>query len=312
MDTVDARFLQSARKGTYRGLSQRDVHGVHGVQPGSLEWLQTILKVSGSGSDGGAWQCPAHPDATPSLAVNRGRDGHPVIVCRSAGCDAREILAALCLGIGHLYRPPDMTPEQWLRFASVQVDYPPLVRRPHRRLDSSFRLVGTHEYGPDFLLERWRNAAGAKEPQWWSRNQRGEMVPGLLGRHLTDLPLYRQRDISICAATGDQLYLVESESSVDALNQAGHYATTWAGGAANPPLPQLIAQLSWPRFRPGQVQVVADHDTAGIRCAHRILGALPDASGWLPPQEGHDIRDTLSADRALGTLLPLPTLGASQ
>jgi hypothetical protein len=33
--------------------------------------------------------------------------------------------------------------------------------------------------------------------------------------------------VQICAATGDPLYVVESESSVDALNKAGHYTVTW-------------------------------------------------------------------------------------
>ena len=77
----------------------------------------------------------------------------------------------------------------------------------------------------------------------------------------------------IVAATGDTLHLVESESSVDALNSGGHYATTWAGGATTPPLAKLAA--------------------------------VPHATGWLPPRPGHDVRDVIATDRTLTTLRPI-------
>ena len=52
----------------------------------------------------------------------------------------------------------------------------------------------------------------------------------------SELPLYHESDVRICAATGEPLFVVESESSVDALNKAGRDGTTWAGGAGTPPL----------------------------------------------------------------------------
>ena len=81
----------------------------------------------------------------------------------------------------------------------------------------------------------------------------------------------------ICAATGDPLYVVESESSVDALNKAGHYAVTWPGGAAAPPLTKLAGVLA----ALSDVRVVADHDESGIRCARTILTSVRHATGWL-------------------------------
>jgi hypothetical protein len=104
------------------------------------------------------------------------------------------------------------------------------------------------------------------------------------GAPTSDLPLYRESDVRICAATGDPLYVVESESSVDALNEAGHYTVTWPtpGGAAAPPLTKLAGVLA----AVSDVRVVAEHDKSGIRCARTILTAVPHATGWLPPRAG--------------------------
>ena len=123
-------------------------------------------------------------------------------------------------------------------------------------------------------------------------------VPGLGGSPTSRLPLYREPDVRICAATDEPLYVVESESSVDALNNAGHYGTTWAGGASTPPLANLSTALA----DVPDVRVIADHDAPGIRCAQAILTAVPHATGWLPPQPSTDVRDLLATDPTLDTL----------
>lgn len=273
-------------------------------QLGPAEWLTALLAGTGSGTDGRQWQCPAHPDATPSLSVREGQAGQALVICR-AGCAAAAVLATLRLGTRALYQPPRITPDGWITLANVAVSYPPLEQPRHGR-DPGERLESVHDYGGRFLLERWRSASGRKRLAWCRRGERGEWIPGLGGTPLTALPLYQSAQARMGAAVGETLYVVESESSVDALMRAGHYSTTWAGGASSPPLAKLAYLLG----NVADLRVVADHDEPGIRCARRILAALEHATGWLPPRPGGDVRDVLPTDPRLSTLLPLERHGA--
>jgi hypothetical protein len=265
-------------------------------------WIRSLLDVVGSGTDGQQWQCPAHRDSTPSLGVDTGRNGAALVHCL-AGCPIDEILAALALRPAHLFAPPDCAPAEHARAKALRwrLRFPPLVL-PRSGSDPTERLVAVHDYGPDYRLERWRSSSDAKRRLvWFRRDDRGAWIPGLGGRLLGALPLYREHHVGITAATGDPLFVVESESSVDALEQAGHYGTTWAGGASTPPLAKLATALAGVP----DVRVVADHDEPGIRCAHVVLAAVPHASGWVPPTPGHDVRDLLATDRNLATLQPI-------
>jgi hypothetical protein len=263
-------------------------------------WLVEALVASGAGSDGHCFQSPSYRDATPSLSLTAGRVG--VVLFCHAGCPVEAVLAALGLRLRNLYVPPPMAAAEWLAFAGVHIDYPPLVLAP-AGTDPTERLEAVHDYGPDYRLERWRSSSGAKRLLWFRRDPAGCWIPGLGGIPTLSLPLYREPDVRICAATGEPLYIVESESSVDALNRAGHYGTTWAGGASTPPLAKLATALA----DVSDVRVVADHDESGIRCAQAILTAVPHATGWIPPTQGHDVRDVLMLDPALAKLLVYPT-----
>ena len=162
-----------------------------------------------------------------------------------------------------------------------------------------------HEYGSRFQLLRWRTPGGRKRLVWERLDDAGAWIPGLGGLPTSALPLYREPDTMFAAAAGDPLFVVESESSVDALNRAGHYATTWPGGASSPPLERLTAALAGVP----DVRIVADHDDAGLRCARRVLVAVPHATGWLSPGPGDDVRDLLEHDPRLRTLRRLPPEG---
>src|SRR5262249_7464486 len=52
----------------------------------------------------GQWECPAHDDRTPSLAVTQGRVG--VLLYCFAGCEVGAIAAALGLSMGVLFDEP--------------------------------------------------------------------------------------------------------------------------------------------------------------------------------------------------------------
>lgn len=57
------------------------------------------------------WQakCPAHPDKSPSLAINEGRDGRVLVRCW-AGCETGDILAALNLTMRDLFSGEPLNP----------------------------------------------------------------------------------------------------------------------------------------------------------------------------------------------------------
>ena len=63
--------------------------------------LARLDKVRQSGSE---WQalCPAHDDKNPSLSIKEGDDGVLLVKCHT-GCTARDIVAAVGLGLGDLF-----------------------------------------------------------------------------------------------------------------------------------------------------------------------------------------------------------------
>lgn len=166
---------------------------------------------------------------------------------------------------------------------------PPLERKPGRSLrESDYRLEAVHYYGPDFRMLRWRKGA-AKEVRWESRNELGEMVPGLLGRPVASLPIYPERDVIAAVALGDPVVICESESSCDALVDVGVLATTWAGGASAVQVPALRRVVDgYPRL-----VVIPDHDGPGM-AALDVLRAAGLAPRVVLPEPGEDARDLLN------------------
>lgn len=57
---------------------------------------ETIAKALGGHRAGATWmaRCPAHDDSSPSLAISAGSNGKVLVRCH-AGCDQREVIAAL-------------------------------------------------------------------------------------------------------------------------------------------------------------------------------------------------------------------------
>lgn len=137
---------------------------------------------------------------------------------------------------------------------------------------------------------RFRHRSGDKQVRWESLNTAGERAPGLLGRPQSDLLLYRFTDLRPGALAGETIYLVESESSADALMRAGLYATTWPGGAGDPPEGQIKPMLG---HLGDQVVIVPDHDTAGLACARKLHAWLP-AARLVLGTPGEDARDILA------------------
>jgi putative DNA primase/helicase len=58
---------------------------------------EIIAKALGGRKAGGAWMacCPAHEDREPSLSITDVKGGKVLVRCH-AGCDQRQVIAALC------------------------------------------------------------------------------------------------------------------------------------------------------------------------------------------------------------------------
>lgn len=199
-------------------------------------------------------------------------------------------------------RPPGL----WARARCSHIALPPMtvVSSPQA---AGYRHECFHYYGDRFRKERLRQpTSGRKEVRWEARHPSGgEWVPGLLGTKEAELPLYRERDLTMAIGAGEPILLVESESSADALVKVGIYATTWAGGAGSPPLDTLRRVLG----DYDRVVFVADADDAGRHCgttlatlgivAHVVPG---DAVGGAAGDDARDLLARLGAAR-LSTLV---------
>lgn len=73
-----------------------------------IEALAQLNRVNQSGPNRATTRCPAHEDRYPSLSIKRGKD-RALIHC-FAGCDYRDILAALDLTPGDLFDDPRSAP----------------------------------------------------------------------------------------------------------------------------------------------------------------------------------------------------------
>jgi hypothetical protein len=98
----------------------------------------------------GRWmaRCPAHGDRSASLSIRRGRKG-TLLHC-FAGCDARDVLAAVGLRLADLYDGPPATPEQWMKMDR------------QRAADERRRRSGAELERDVYRLESIRNQLGAK------------------------------------------------------------------------------------------------------------------------------------------------------
>ena len=266
-----------------------------------VAWFEELLAAAGSARVGGKWQCPAHGLAgehSTSLRLARGHGGRALLFCHG-GCDWRDVLRALMLSPDTLWTQPATSPARHARFYLRRMKFPApkLAGNGGTRAKRGFRFEAEHPYAawddvrtPIAWKLRYRHpGTGAKEVFWESLNPRGERVPGLLGRPQADLALYLQHDLAPALAAGERIVLVESESSVDALVRAGLYATTWCGGAADPPLRQLVHVLGGH----ADVLIVPDNDDAGRRAGDAVAAALPRARTRLG-EPGEDARDLLT------------------
>lgn len=258
-----------------------------------VRWVEALLATLGAHRTGKKWQCPAHAtvgEHSVSLRLARGDDGRLLLFCH-AGCDWRDILRALKLPGSVLMVAPPTPPAKHARFYLRAMKFPEPKSGGGSPSERGFRFEAEHAYGqPAFAWKiRLRHpTTREKEITWESLNPKGERVPGLLGRKQADFPLYLEKDVRMAMAAGEPVILCESESSVDALGKAGWYATTWAGGAADPPVERIRELLG----NHGETLLIPDNDDAGRRCAEKLIRAAT-VRHLLMGDPGEDARDLL-------------------
>ena len=183
---------------------------------------------------GGGWiaRCAAHDDKDPSLSL-RDADGKVLVHCL-AGCDQRTVIAAL--------RERGLWPEnQSTRRSPITATYD-YTDETGQLL---YQVVRTDPKG---FFQRRPDGCGG-----WI-NKKGERQV-----------LYRMREV----LEAPIVFVVEGEKDAETLRDQGFVATTNAGGAKAPWLPQFTEAL-----RGREVILIPDNDPPGRQRVLTIARAL--------------------------------------
>lgn len=197
-------------------------------------------------------RCPAHDDHDPSLSLCD-KDGKVLVRCH-AGCDQRTVIETL--------KARGLWPD----------------REPSRRPS----IAATYDYTDEdggLLYQVVRT-----EPKgFFQRRPNGD--GGWINRKCSRQVLYHLREV----LEAPIVFVCEGEKDADTLRDHGFVATTNAGGANAPWLPQYTEAL-----RGRDVILIPDNDPPGLRRVTRIARALFGNVGRLIILElegGKDVTD---------------------
>lgn len=248
-----------------------------------------LARLDGVKRSGSEWKarCPAHPDKTPSLSVDLGKNGGVVVHCH-AGCKTSDVLAALKVTAADLFpsnghRPPPARP----------------------------RTLGTPTATYDY-----RDAAGALvyqavrfEPKDFRQRRPDPSAPGGWIWNLDGVPrvLYRLADV-LAADAAETVFFCEGEKDADAGAALGLLTTTNSEGAGK------LRPEAAEALRGRSVAILPDNDDPGRDGAAKTAALLAHVAAdvrvvTLPglPKAG-DLADWLAAG---GTVEDLARLAAA-
>ena len=197
----------------------------------SADSIARALKARRSGA-GWMAKCPAHDDHNPSLSI-RDADGKVLLHCH-AGCGQREVIEAL-------------------KGKGLWAERPAKPRR---------KIVATYDYTDEaghLLYQVLRT-----EPKgFFQRRPDGE--GGWINKKSKRQVLFHLREV----VEAPIVFVVEGEKDAETLRSQGFVATTNAGGAEAPWLPEFSDALAG-----REVIVIPDNDKPGRDRAARIARAL--------------------------------------
>jgi putative DNA primase/helicase len=199
--------------------------------------FESLVRALGARRSGSAWMapCPAHEDRDPSLAI-REVDGQVLVHCH-AGCAQRDVVQALkARGLW------ETAPERiWAKRIVAIYDY------TNAAGELLYQIV---RFAPKDFRQRRPDGRGG----WiWKKH------PNQVLYHLPEI------------LEAPIVFVVEGERDVETLRAHGFVATTNAGGAKAPWLPQFTEAL-----RGREVILMPDADQPGrarvVRIARALLG----------------------------------------
>ncbi len=209
---------------------------------------------------GSSWmaKCPAHNDNNPSLSI-REKDGRVLVRCH-AGCAQGDVIAAL--------RDLGLWPERGELAAGDRIE----AVYDYTAADGTLLYQIVRKTGKKFL-QRYADGAGG----WvWKKHP--------------DQVLYHLPEVIENAI----VFIVEGEKDVEKLREHGFVASTNAGGAKAPWLPQYTEALAG-----REVIIVPDNDAPGWERATRIARALLGTAARIRvldlPTNTKDISDWFAA-----------------
>jgi DNA primase len=191
---------------------------------------------------GSTWmaKCPAHDDRNPSLSINQ-KNGKILVKC-FAGCEQQQVIAALTvLGL----------------WESISLSFDQRFERVYQYSDEYgnplYEVVRLHS--PKEFRQRYADNGGRYT---WKKHPRQV--------------LYRLREV----LESPVVFVVEGEKDVETLRANGFAATTNAGGAKAPWLPQYTDAL-----RGREVIIIPDNDSPGWSRAKTIAASLLGHAGQI-------------------------------
>jgi hypothetical protein len=232
-------------------------------------------------------RCPAHADKRASLGFTEGDDGRVLCFCY-AGCTFDQIVGSMGLQQSDLMPPTrDLMKKVWKREKQEDVyDY--------RNLDGTLAYQVVRKVGKDFRQRR-KDASGE-----WLWNMQG--VKRLL---------YRLPEVIAAIKDHREVWLVEGEKDVHAMEAAGAVATTITGGVLKKHGEAGVKEfrdLYAPYLRGANVKMVADNDqkedgkTPGQDYAKQVVAALTgiaDSITVYKAKHGKDAADHLTAGNTI-------------
>lgn len=243
-------------------------------------------------------QCPAHEDRQPSCHVFEDSDGHAGVRCY-AGCTTEQVVGALGLTKEALFRTEANGFIQWRGKERIIQSVYRYEDRSGELLFEKLRLHPRHndelQKGEKYvarvmedrpegkgyrysLRQGWyeyRRARG-KQPGTWKATQFDQRTatppaPGLVWFEQIAADLYQAARVYEAAQAGQEIWLVEGEKDVRAMEQHGLIATTrHDGGGTKAWKGRYTDTLQGASV----VNVIPDRDEAGAKYAQMVYHAL--------------------------------------
>lgn len=217
-----------------------------------FEFVLSHFRVAHRHGDTAQCFCPIHRDKTASLTVTKKIDR--IVVFCHAGCQTKDVLAAVGLTMKDLFLANKPQGSSWQRYVES---------REKRRIEETYDYVdcnGAYCYTKIRLQ-------GKKLLYGILKNDRFQY--GLQGRSRREIKAlyFNPQAVKKAILDGKTIFIPEGEKDVNSLTKRGYVSLTYGG--TNDWQPEFAAVL-----KGANVVILADNDLPGINVAKRIEADL--------------------------------------